>query len=755
MKKSNNNIRCWFFCSFLVGLCLSAFSVNAAEQLVSTQQEFHRVSADLQPGDVLVLANGVWTDFEIVFEGVGTSELPITLKAQEKGKVVLSGQSSLKLAGEYLVVSGLVFRDGYTSADAVISFKKAKGELANHSRVTETVIDQYSNPERFEADYWVAMYGRHNRFDHNHLSGKSNKGVTMAVRLDSQASQENHHRIDHNYFGPRATLGSNGGETLRVGTSHYSLTNSYTVIENNFFDRCDGEVEIVSIKSGANEVRGNVFYESRGTLTLRHGDGNILEDNVFMGNGVDHTGGIRVINKRQLIRNNYLEGLKGYRFGGALVVMNGVPNSPINRYHPVEEAVIENNSIINSDHIELAAGSDEERSAAPTSSRFSQNLIVNDDGQDVFSVHDDISGITFRDNVLNEVRDPRIADGFFSTTVDLERADNGLLFPLSKDLSEAGAHRSLRPVARHDTGVAWYPKPEPRARFGVGKVIEVAAGVDSLTKALKSAAQGDVLSLAPGRHTVTKILTVDKALSVVADGDAVIDFERSTLFEIQDGGSLELRGLTITGENAPDYAGNSVVRTSRYSMLQNYELSIEDSEFLDLDVNRFFNVFSVAKSTMADQIRIANSRFSDVSGSILKLDAETDDYGIYNAEYISITDSDFENIVGALVDVYRGGTDESTFGPHFVLSGSKLINVGKGSRNRSQASVHLHGVQVAKIQSNEFVASAPIKVFHTVAEPRTNIEGNTFSKTTAPEVVELNSETASTATIRNNKQINN
>jgi hypothetical protein len=61
------------------------------------------------------------------------------------------------------------------------------------------------------------MYGRHNRFDHNNLAGKKNKGVTMSVRLNTQASQQNYHRIDHNYFGPRQIPGSNGGETLRIG----------------------------------------------------------------------------------------------------------------------------------------------------------------------------------------------------------------------------------------------------------------------------------------------------------------------------------------------------------------------------------------------------------------------------------------------------------------------------------------------------------------------------------------------------------
>jgi poly(beta-D-mannuronate) lyase len=126
---------------------------------------------------------------------------------------------------------------------------------------------------------------------------------------------------------------------------------------------------------------------------LRHGNDNLVENNVFLGNRVDHTGGIRVINKRQTVRNNYLHGLTGHRFGGAFVIMNGVPNSPINRYHRVENAIIENNSIIESDHIELAAGSDEERSAPPVTTAFRNNLIYNEDGRNVIAVHDDVSGI--------------------------------------------------------------------------------------------------------------------------------------------------------------------------------------------------------------------------------------------------------------------------------------------------------------------------------------------------------------------------
>ena len=335
---------------------LFLFDVACADSLVTTQDEFNSAVEAAQPGDTITMANGIWRDFELVFTGKGTAEKPITLTAETKGEVIISGVSNLRLAGEHLVVSGLVFRDGYTPTNEVISFRLSKEEVANHSRVTAVVIDHFNNPERFERDSWVMLYGRHNRFDHNHIEGKSNAGVTMAVRLNSELSQQNYHRIDHNYFGPRPTLGSNGGETLRIGTSHYSLTDSHTTVENNYFDRCSGEVEIISNKSGHNTFRGNVFFESQGTLTLRHGNDNLVENNVFFGNNVDHTGGIRLINKRQTIRNNYMYGLKGYRFGGALVVMNGVPNSPINRYHQVEDSVVENNSVIDSDHVRIRRG---------------------------------------------------------------------------------------------------------------------------------------------------------------------------------------------------------------------------------------------------------------------------------------------------------------------------------------------------------------------------------------------------------------
>jgi len=740
--------------SLAMFLALFEYTVGAAEILVKDQGAYKEALKTVRPGDTIKLANGVWNNFEILFTGVGSAERPITLTAQTKGKVVLSGQSNLRLAGDYLVVSGLVFKDGFTPTSEIVAFRRNKDNLANNSRVTEIVIDNYNQPERYEVDFWVMMYGKNNRFDHNHLVGKRNKGVTMAVRLNAKDSQENHHRIDHNYFGPRPILGSNGGETLRIGTSHYSRSNSFTIVENNYFDRCDGELEIISNKSGKNVFRNNTFYQSRGTLTMRHGTNNLVEGNVFFGNGADHTGGIRVINGGQTIRNNYMEGLKGTRFGGAFVVMNGVPNSPINRYDQVKDADISGNTIVNSDAIQLAAGSDAERSAVPIDSRFTNNLIYNEDGRDTFTIYDDVSGIDFSDNIIGRAVPESLRPGFKLRDFNMIRAENGLFYADDNGLENVGVTKDLKPTSRDMTGVSWFPKVEPLIAFSSGKTIEVKPEPNALFKAVKDAEAGDVLLLLPGSYVVNKFLKLDKTLTFKGEGDVNLTFERSALFEILDGGSLQLINLNISGADAPDNAGNSVIRTSHYAMLQNYRLEILDTDFTDIDVNHSFNVVTVAKGTFSDHILIQNSSFKDVTGAVFKLDKESDDFGIYNAEYLTIENSNFENIQGALVDFYRGGTDESTFGPHFSLKNSTLSDVGSGKRNKSKSSIQLHGVQAVTMSGNTFKNSKPFLINHTVGEPKTRIIKNTFIATPAPLINELNSGLEPTAILQDNEGIN-
>ena len=153
--------------------------------------------------------------------------------------------------------------------------------------------------------------------------------------------------------------------------------------------------------------------------------------------------------------------------------MNGIPNGPINRYDPVIDAVIENNSLVNSDNVQLGAGSDEERYGTPKTSRFESNLIFNDDGRDVFTVYDDMSGIDFKNNLLGSMDPPDFTEGFSRQDMTLSRAENGLMYPES-DIN-AGASRDLTVTTKEMTGVSWFPKTEPIIPFQSGKTLRLTA----------------------------------------------------------------------------------------------------------------------------------------------------------------------------------------------------------------------------------------------------------------------------------------
>ncbi len=724
------------FTTLVFSLFLVSCNSKTDNLTVKTVDEFNHAVKNAHPGDVITLANGVWEDAELVFEGKGTKENPIKLTVEEKGKVTLEGTSNLQLAGEYLIVEGLVFKNGYTPTNAVVSFRKNKKEMAYNSRLTECVIDNYNNPERHVQDYWVTIYGKNNRIDHNHIVGKKNLGVTMIVGLDTEDSRKNNHSIDHNYFGPRPTFGNNGGETLRIGTSHHAMENSGTLVKSNYFDRCNGEHEIISNKSCNNTFKYNTFYECTGTLTLRHGNETLVDGNVFIGNNKPSTGGVRVINEKQKVINNYHIGLTGYRFRGAFVMMNGVPNSPAHRYVPVTDSKVNNNTFINCDNILFCAGSDTERSQPPSNSEFSENIIYHENKKDLFTVYDDISGITFKDNILGNDLESNISGGFTNADIQLVKNELGFLIPKS-DRIKNEVTISAEIAAKENTGTSWYSKTEENVVLGSGKSIPVEPGINTLFEAAKNSNPGDILELTSGgMYLLTKAVRVKHPLTVTSSGKekAVVLFERMMAFEIQNGGSLSLENVKFDGASSPDYAGNSVISTSKKSMIENYKLFIDNCDFENLIVNHSFDVLRVAKGTFADTISIQNSRFKNITGHIAALDKETDDIGAYNVEYLIMKNNVFSDVQGAALRLYRGGKDESTFGPFLEMEHNTLDNVGQGAKNKYKKALSLYGVQVVDVKDNLFNNSKGTEMHLVVGEPVVNVMNNNFYKSDLLEV---------------------
>ena len=424
--------------------------------LVSNSEELHQAIEKANPGDEIVMKNGKWNDLQIQFYGHGTEDKPIVLKAESSGEVLVTGQSDLKLGGEYLVVNGLFFTEGASPSRAVIEFGINDDTLANHCRVTNTVIKDFNKAQRNKQDLWVLFNGRHNQLDHSYLAGKSNRGPTVRVDLAGNESIKNYHKINNNYFGPRPPKGGPSAETIQLGNSFTSMAPSYTLVTDNFFDRCNGEVEVISSKTNFNEFRNNVFFKSEGSLVTRHGNYCTVDGNYFIGDEKSpHVGGIRLIGTGHWVINNYFYNLRGEIFRAPLAIMNGIKRSPLNRYIQVTDVVVAYNTWVNcKSPWQIGVGSNvdqkdvlpasEIRSESTIRTLIANNVIYNSEGDPMPIIrYDSIGGINFQSNVINNQGvDFSGVAGLETVNFSMTEIDDNVWVP-SNELNEVEVHKGF------------------------------------------------------------------------------------------------------------------------------------------------------------------------------------------------------------------------------------------------------------------------------------------------------------------------
>ena len=724
---------------FLIILFSFVFQIACKKSnvlLLNNTSNINKLLESSRPGDTIKLDDGVYNNLQVVFKSQGEKAKPIVLCAKNNGKVEFKGKSNLKISGNYLVVKGLIFKNGFSPEGSVIEFRTNSKNLAFNCRVTECVIDGYSIPDRSKGDIWVALYGKNNRFDHNILQNKLSAGVTLAVLRDDSASINNHHQIDHNYFGTRPRLGSNGGETMRVGTSRNSLLPSNTIIEDNYFYRCDGEVEIISIKSCKNILRRNTFVESEGSLVLRHGNENIVESNIFVGNGKPNTGGVRVINKGHKIYNNFFYGLKGDRFRSALVIMNGVPNSLINRYHQVNNVQVGFNTFVNCDNIGFCVGKDNERTATPINSQFFGNLIINPEKETKIEFFDNASGIDFSENFILSNKDQINKKGFILFNSEVKQI-NGIPYPEKMmplaDTNEfnyvladitghiRGEKHSVGALQKRNqlaeviqspekvTGINWYNHQPIIKESTQGKIIAVKNPANELLYAVNQARANDIIELTDtGTFAFNNSIEISKSVSIRTSKDLskrpVFKYSGKksgfAFFTIVNGGKLRIEGVVIDGESLGENNPEFVV-IAKAPMIEHYNLSMNNCEFANFTESNF-SVIKGEKNTFADTIAVQNSVFREMSCDAISLATEKDDNGRYNTENLIVKNCVFHKIMGNAINLYRGGNDESTLGPFLTIDHCLFNEVN----NREAGSVlRLIGVQNAIIKNTIFLES--------------------------------------------------
>jgi len=702
---------------------------------VSNPAELDKAITESKPGNVIIMANGTWDDVQIKLYGKGTKAKPITLRAETPGEVILEGKSNLSIGGEHLIVDGLHFQNGSTPSRSVIQFLINQDTLAFHSRVTNCVVKDYNQAQKDRQDWWVLFKGRHNQLDHCYLAGKSNKGPTIRVDIAGNQSINNYHRINNNHFGRRPPKGGPSAETIQIGDSYTSISPSYTDVSNNLFDRCDGEVEVISSKTNFNVFRNNVFYKSEGSLVTRHGNYCTVDGNYFIGD--DHSnnaGGIRLIGTGHWVTNNYFYKIKGEIFRSPLAVMNGIKKSPLNRYIQVTDVVVAHNTWVdckspwqfgvgsNIDQKDVLPAS-EIRSEVPIRTLVANNVIYNTKGdpKPVFR-HDAIDKITFKNNVINNqkvsftglegldkmafkmteleeniwVPGESLSDVEVHAGFDFENIATDLFGNSRKDNNTVGAIKGSRAdgtsiMDLDQYGPTWFnatPKETTPNTYSV-------ATSEEFITTLAKASDGDIVTLSADRIELSTPLRIDREVTIRSKDGAnkttiVYSGPAATpAFEMNPKGKLTLQSVILKG-SGKNYAFASL----KENMSSLYNLNVIESEISNFDF-----VLKAYKHSFSEYIQFTSSIIKNCANGI-ELSTEDADRGEYNAENVFIRNCEFQYIDKNVIDYYRGGYDESTVGGNLIVDGCSFTN--SGAREENKTLINTYGIINVNITNNTF-----------------------------------------------------
>lgn len=196
----------------LLFVVLSAFAfatVRAAEYTVSLD-EVARVLATAGPGDRIIVKNGVYCDLELKWSGRGAENRPVRIEAETPGGVVIEGGSTLRLAGEWLEISGLTFRNGYAPRGSAFG-RTLQPQLSQASFENLLAAEMLKTDARQDLRLWV-LEDESRMIGSNHLPECLRERMTQAAiavvedpfeirleRLNEEYFLRMHHDFTHAY----------------------------------------------------------------------------------------------------------------------------------------------------------------------------------------------------------------------------------------------------------------------------------------------------------------------------------------------------------------------------------------------------------------------------------------------------------------------------------------------------------------------------------------------------------------------------
>lgn len=278
-------------CTLLLFLLFtSSIACFAATITVTSLPDLQKAIDKAVAGDVILLKNGVYTSTDnIVIKCVGTAAKPITIAAQTIGAAEITGAGgiSIQKPAAYVMIQGFKLTNAAN--------KNEIGAGSTFCRFTRNIFECTGDGN------YLSIIGNDHQVDYNTFQNKNSMGKFIGVRGTGKQIAERL-LIDHNYFYNFSQQTGNGAEAVQFGLSGFSLSSTNSIFEYNLFEKCDGEAELLSVKSSALTVRYNTVRDCKAHITLRHGNFNKVYGNYFI-----NTPGLRIFGDDHVIYSNYFE----------------------------------------------------------------------------------------------------------------------------------------------------------------------------------------------------------------------------------------------------------------------------------------------------------------------------------------------------------------------------------------------------------------------------------------------------------------
>jgi hypothetical protein len=299
---------------------------------VSSTEEFENAQSNAKPGDSIIWGAGKYSNINI-----DLTIDDVVFLATRTGATTFFGSSSLLVSGSGNVVSGFQFIRG-----------KIKGDVVDISGSRNTI--QHINIYNYDSHYYLRVRPncQYNKIVYCNFEAKPETQESSVVQIEASENTIGYHVVSHcsfkNFTAPEGVGGDYGIEALRIGYSYQRMFTSRTLVEYCYFERCNGDYEIISCKARENLMRYNTFTDNGPAhLTLRHGSVNLVYGNFFI-NGA----GVRVKEgQNHSIVNNYFD--TGDHF--SINIQN-------HHFDPVDSVIIANNTIVNHRNLVLGGKGD-------------------------------------------------------------------------------------------------------------------------------------------------------------------------------------------------------------------------------------------------------------------------------------------------------------------------------------------------------------------------------------------------------------